>query len=94
MSWECSECGYQVERSRPLAICNDYGTAGAILTLNNPMNVEGPDDDVMAAWTRVGFERDMTSRDSYPQSRSSWLQRPPPPLRAAHDWRSTTLFLA
>ena len=66
MWWECSECGCQFERVQPLAVCDECGTAGAIFTLISPTNVEGPDDDVMAAWTRAGFERDMTSTASDP----------------------------
>jgi hypothetical protein len=30
MRWECSECGFRLERPRPPAVCRDCGTAGAI----------------------------------------------------------------
>jgi rubredoxin len=56
MWWECSECGCQFERAQAPAVCDECGRAGALFACVG-LSTVGPDDDVMSAWTRIGYER-------------------------------------
>jgi hypothetical protein len=58
MWWECSECGGQVERVRPPALCATCGTAGVIFVPAEVGLELDPDaDSFRDAWLRVGLER-------------------------------------
>lgn len=62
MWWECSECGGQVERARPPAVCGECGMAGAVFA-----PLEAGDDGAPAAgstrdsWLLIGMERAATN---------------------------------
>jgi hypothetical protein len=57
MTWECSECGECVTRSRPPMVCRDCGTAGAVFVRADESELSREPENLRAAWLRAGMEQ-------------------------------------
>ena len=57
MIWECGECGEQIIRQRPPAVCRECGTAGAAFVRADETEPTREPDNLHAAWLRAGMER-------------------------------------
>ena len=58
MWWEGSECGGCMESVRPLAVCPEFGRAGAIIVVvevDDSAWAEPKADSLRARWLRPGF---------------------------------------
>jgi hypothetical protein len=56
MTWECSECGECVTRSRPPTVCRDCGTA-AIFVRADEEELSREVDHLRATWLQAGMEQ-------------------------------------
>ena len=57
MFWECSECGGQVERQRPPAVCKCCGMAGVLFVpAEMGLETEPRYASLREAWLRAGLE--------------------------------------
>lgn len=55
MVWECSECGANLKRRRPPAVCPECGLAGAVFLPADPdEQLDG--GALRAGWWQAGFD--------------------------------------
>jgi hypothetical protein len=57
MCWECSECGGQVERPRPPAVCRECGRPALFVRVDEPGTGSLEGGALRTAWVSLGMER-------------------------------------